>query len=334
MAKSQDRAAALHHALVTRLKLRHLSLIAALDRHRSVSRVAAELAVSQPSVTKALREVEDIFSTTLFERTGRGLIVTAAGESVLNLTRRWLAELNATTQELTSIEAGRLGRLRLGIAHGVPQALLSAALHQLLGGTSRVAVMTREGTTDELVAGLLARELDCAIGRSYDGEAPGLVQHALYEQEACLVTAATTARRLARKPMQLASLLQLDWIMPPANTPMRRTYNALFVAAGLQPPAPILEAVYGRSVAEVLEMEPNAIAILGKDVASDVVAAGGCAVLPLRLGLNLPPVSFFASDLLAHHPAIDALRATLVEAGKALARSRSASAGAANRANR
>jgi len=176
---ARDPAAELQHALVSRLKLRQLALLQAVDRHRSLGRVAAEMRVSQPAITKALREAEDIFGSTLFERTPRGLIPTAAGDAVLHYVRRWLAELEATTRVLTSLEAGRSGRLRLGLTQQVPQKLLSAALDHLLHRTPRMAVMTREGTTDELVAGLLARELDCALGRSYDGDATGLVQEAI-----------------------------------------------------------------------------------------------------------------------------------------------------------
>ena len=57
----------------SRLKLRHLTLLESLERCRSLSRVAAEMDLSQPAITKALREIEDIFMARLFERTSRGL---------------------------------------------------------------------------------------------------------------------------------------------------------------------------------------------------------------------------------------------------------------------
>src|SRR6478609_3505536 len=200
LASARDPAADLQHALLSRLKLRQLSLLQAIDRHRTLGRVAAEMRLSQPAITKALHEVEDVFGSPLFERTPRGLVPTPAGEAVLHYAKRWLAELEATTRVLTSLEAGLAGRVRLGLTQQVPQKLLSAALDHLLHRTPRLAVMTREGTTDELVAGLLARELDCAIGRSYDGDATGLVQEAIYQQAPCLVVAAKSLKRLSRGP--------------------------------------------------------------------------------------------------------------------------------------
>src|SRR5688572_10719697 len=136
-----DRASALLHSLQSRLKLRQLALLLAVERHRTVSRVATEMGITQPAVTKALREVEGIFAATLFDRTTRGLVPTPVGDAVLAFARRWFAELDAATHVVASIEAGRQGRLRFGVAHGVPQALLLVALRDLLGRKPRVSVM-------------------------------------------------------------------------------------------------------------------------------------------------------------------------------------------------
>ena len=318
---ARDPAAELQRALLSRLKLRQLALLQAIDRHRTLGRVAAEMQLSQPAITKALHEVEDIFGSTLFDRTSRGLVPTAAGDAVLHYARRWLAELEATTRVLTSLEAGRGGRLRLGLTQQVPQRLMSAALTHLLGRSPRISVMAREATTDELVAGLLARELDCAIGRSYDGDASGLVQEAIYEQEPCLVVGAKNARRLSRGPLDWARLAQLDWILPPPNTPMRRTYNAIFVGAGVQPPLPILETNAVRSMETVLRQEPNAITIFARDVVAEMEQAGHWAALPYRLSWNLPPVSFFTLKELEGHPTVQSLRGVVIETAQRMKQS-------------
>ncbi|NML47029.1 LysR family transcriptional regulator [Ramlibacter sp. G-1-2-2] len=316
MATARDPAAVLQHALLTRLKLRQLALLQAVDRHRTLGRVAAEMRLSQPAITKALHEVEDIFDAPLFERTSRGLLPTPAGDAVLEYARRWLAELEATAQVLTSIGSGRSGRLRLGLTQWVPQQLLSTALTHLLQGTPRTAVMTREGVTDELVAALMAGELDCAIGRSYDGPVTGVVQQAFYEQEPCLMVAAASVKRLSRGPLDWARLAQLDWILPPPNTPMRRTYNAVFVGAGVQPPQPLLETTSMRSIETVLRTEANAVCILARDVVAEMAQGGVVAALPYRLGWMLPPVSFFTLKQLEQQPAVVSLRAAVMQTAR------------------
>jgi DNA-binding transcriptional LysR family regulator len=314
LASSHDPAAALHHALVSRLKLRQLALLQRIDRHRTLGRVAAEMRLSQPAVTKALREVEEIFGSAIFDRTPRGLVPTPAGGAVLAYAKRWLAELEATAQVLSSFKAGQAGRVRVGLTQQVPQKFISALMDHLLRRTPRVATMVREGTTDELVGLLLARELDCAIGRSYDGDATGLVQEAVYEQEPCLVVCAKSAKRLSRGPLDWARLAELDWILPPPNTPMRRTYNAVFVGAGVQPPVPMLESTSIRTLETALRDEPNAISILARDVVDEMEAKGHWRALPYRLGWNLPPVSFLTTSALQGDLLVKELRDVVVKA--------------------
>lgn len=311
----EERSQRLRHQLASRLKLRHLVLLQSLERHRSLSRVAAELRLSQPAITKALREIEDIFMARLFERSSRGLAPTAAGQAALRMAQVTLADVDATAQALTAIDTGLIDRVRLGITPQVPEALLNAAFTHLLGQTPRVSVLSKEGTTDELVAALSAREIDCAIGRSFDHSVGiDIDQEPIYEQEPCLLVPARSRARLARGPLDWARLAGLDWIFPPPNTPMRRTFSAMFLSAGVQPPSPVVETMSLRTIETVLRQLPNGVTILAKDLVADLVQRGECAALPYQLSWNLPPVSFFVARHMAEHPSVRALAAAVRKA--------------------
>lgn len=308
------RSTRLQHTVGSRLKLRHLSLLESVERHRTLSRVAAEMSLSQPAITKALREVEDIFMAKLFDRTSRGLQATAAGRAVLHFARVTLADMESTAQVLTAIDTGLNGRVRIGITPQVPEGLLHAALTHLLGQTPPVSVVAKEGTTDELVAALAAREIDCAIGRSFDdGVGADIAQEPIYEQEPCLLVPARSRARLSRGPLDWARLAKLDWIFPPHNTPMRRTFSTIFLSAGVQPPSPIVETMSLRTIETVLRHMPNGVTILAKDIVAELVLRGDCAALPYKLSWNLPPVSFFVSRQMVDHPTVRSL-ATAVRA--------------------
>ena len=101
--------------LATRLKLRHYSLLIELDRSRSVSRAAERLGLAQPTVTRSLREIEDIFMTQLFTRSRRGLEPTSAGLLVLARARLALADADGLGQDLAALGSGLQGRLRVGV---------------------------------------------------------------------------------------------------------------------------------------------------------------------------------------------------------------------------
>ncbi len=313
-----ERTARLRHAAGSRLKLRHLQLLQSVERHRTLSRVALEMKVSQPAITKALREVEDIFMAPLFERTSRGLVATAAGRAVLHFAQVTLADMGSTAEVLTAIDTGLIGRVRIGITPQVPEGLLHAALKHLLGQSPRVSVLSTEGTTDELVAALSAREIDCAIGRSFDHSVGvDIDQEPIYEQEPCLLVPARSRARLSRGPLDWARLAELDWIFPPPNTPMRRTFSTIFLSAGVQPPSPIVETMSLRTIETALRNVPNGVTILAKDIVADLVQRGDCAALPYKLTWNLPPVSLFVSRHMARHPTVESLAAAIRLAARA-----------------
>ena len=77
--------------LANRLKHRHLALLTNIAKHGSLTRVAAATGISQPAVTKALAELEDIFGAPLFLRSGRGLQATPLGELALLRARHMLS---------------------------------------------------------------------------------------------------------------------------------------------------------------------------------------------------------------------------------------------------
>lgn len=290
-----DGADTLNERLVARLKLRQLALLQKLAQHRSVSRVALEMRLSQPAITQALREIESLFGTPLFVRGSRSLAPTPAGEVALSHARRALAALESTARELAAIEAGRHGRLRIGVIPHLPTSLLEAVLDAMLSASPRIAVMLREGTSDELVADLRSGEMDWAIGRPFYEEGDTDIHHEpLYEQRPCLLVPTASRARLARAPFDLRRLAGLDWVLPPPRTPIRRSANALFARAGVAPPVPLLETYSLKTIEMVLARERNAIALLAHDVGAELVGRGAAALLPGELAWNLPPISLLS----------------------------------------
>ncbi|BDB26349.1 LysR family transcriptional regulator [Cupriavidus sp. TA19] len=278
------------HNLVSRLRLRHLPLLLALERQRSVSRVAAELNLSQPAVTKTLREIEDIFMVPLFTRTRRGLEPTPTGRAVLAHARLTLADTDALGRELAAIGAGMSGRLRIGVIPFISRTVLDAACSFGLTQSPRVSVLVREGTTDELVAALREHELDCVVARTFYAPGADIAQQPLYREEPALVVPAGAASRLGRGPLDWRRLAERDWILPPPNTPIRRTINTIFAVAGVAQPVPIVETYSIKTMATLLRNHAAATTIVPRAVAGELVEGGGAAVLPHALSWDLPPV--------------------------------------------
>ena len=76
----------LNWVLQTRLKLRHLQLLAALGEHRALNRAAESLGISQPAASKLLIDLETALDQELFDRVGRGLVPNGYGEILMRRT--------------------------------------------------------------------------------------------------------------------------------------------------------------------------------------------------------------------------------------------------------
>ncbi len=294
--------------LVARLKLRHLALLVELDRHRSVSRVARNLELSQPTVTRALGEIESIFKTSLFVRSRRGLEPTAAGALVLARANVVLADTNSLGQDLEALASGLQGRLRIGVIPFLSRITQDRVWRYLLALRPRLGFWVEEATTHNLIQAVQARTLDCAICRLTPvGPEAGLEQHLLYEQEPRLVVSRVAARRLVKRGLDWEAFASLQWILPPADTPIRQMIHSIFASAGQPAPIPLMEAYAHNTLASVLSQMPDAITILPDDIAQEIADLSGAHVLPQRLRWNLPPVAVVRLRDAANAAVVDAL---------------------------
>src|SRR5690554_4587214 len=88
------------HRLTQRLKMRHLQLLLRIQQHGSLTRVAEEMATSQPAVTNALAEVEGMFGAALFDRSARGMAPTPLGKVALGRARSIINDLEHLVRDM------------------------------------------------------------------------------------------------------------------------------------------------------------------------------------------------------------------------------------------
>ena len=146
------------------MELRHLRYFVAVADAGNVSRAAQRLHVTQPALSRQIRDLEHDFACRLFDRIGRRIILTRDDEDVLERTRRLLADAEALRERARALAGGEAGVLRIG---AVPQ-FIEAALPDVLARYS----LAYPGIDVELVedgGGLLLRrlqqgELHLAVG--------------------------------------------------------------------------------------------------------------------------------------------------------------------------
>ncbi|KVT74152.1 LysR family transcriptional regulator [Burkholderia ubonensis] len=160
-----------------------LITFAAVAEHHNISRAALALHLSQPAVSGQLRLLQDEFGEPLYQRDGRGIRLTPAGEQLAqyaNALRDTFAQARAFRDAVRGLDAGTL---RIGASTTPASYLLPYLIAAFQQTAPRVAIQTMSGNTSEVVAALPS--LDIALIEGPPGEAlpPGTAVHAWHEDE-------------------------------------------------------------------------------------------------------------------------------------------------------
>ena len=280
--------------MATRLRMKHLALLLAIQQQRSLTRVAEQMATSQPAITQALAELESLFGAPLFIRSARGMTPTALGDLVLARAQTMLADLDHWALDIEAVKHERAAHLHVGVIPFLPGRMLAQAIGRTRPRGRRITVTLHEDTSDHLLARLRAHELDCVIGRtSAILDMSGLKHTVLYQQEPRMVAHRRLAARLGRKPLQWAELTELDWVLGARHTPMREQITDFFLRAGVEPPLPFVESLSAKIIGELVAANERAVSIVPADVAEELVRIAGVGMVAHRFGWTLPPITLF-----------------------------------------
>ena len=157
------------------LRYRHLALIDSLARTGNMHSSAQQLGLSQPAVSKMLRDIENQFGFTLFERLNRELPATELGAEVIAYAQRALNDCQTFSYRLESLRQGGHGYLKVGAifaatAHALPETLL-----RLKGRRPLLTIELLEDTSDHLLKLLEHKQLDLVVGRFTDQDRKSVV---------------------------------------------------------------------------------------------------------------------------------------------------------------
>src|ERR1700752_2566637 len=226
-----------------KFRLRHVELIAELYDCRSILKASRRLSLTQPTLTKALQDVEATLGLRLFERNNRGLSPTAYGEIFARHAKIVLAQLRHAAEELESLRVGYSGKVPVGTLLAASASILPDAIALLKKQRPAVAISVVVGTYDILMPSLLVGDLDMVLGRlPEEGRRHSLVYEEFYAEPICVVT--RRAHPLARKRrLSLRDLANEAWLLPLPETALRRQIERAFADAGA--PAPRNEGESG-----------------------------------------------------------------------------------------
>ena len=189
-----------------RMELRHLRYFVIVAEEQNVTRAAERLHVSQPPLSRQIRDLEQELGVELFRRTAKSLALTEAGKIFLGEARAVLVRAEKAVQTVRDAASGEQGRIRVGYAPSLTVELLPKTLRAFERAHPGVRVTLHDLSTEECVQRLASRKIDVALTvRPSESSMRGLVFTRLKNYALCCAVGAT--HPLARK--RSMSLTQL-----------------------------------------------------------------------------------------------------------------------------
>jgi DNA-binding transcriptional LysR family regulator len=216
------------------MDIRQLKAFVAIAETGTFTAGAARVHVTQAAISMQIRQLEDELGVRLFTRLPRRVLLTEAGEALLARARTILREHNAAIVEMAELAGAERGRLRVGSASAMVSAdPLPTLLKELRKDHARADLFVTSGTSESLVAQILAGELDVAFV-SLPVESQEVQTELLSRDE--LVAIAHPSHKLASQRVISAAMLGAEnLILGERGGNTRRQIDEFFIQSGVRP---------------------------------------------------------------------------------------------------
>ncbi|WP_123024286.1 LysR family transcriptional regulator [Mycolicibacterium stellerae] len=168
------------------MNLEELQWFVVLAETEHVTDAAAELSVSQPTLSRALARFEREAGTPLFDRVNRRLRLNAYGQIMLEHATRSIAEIRTATERIAALRDPNSGRVRLAFLHSLANWFVPEQLRRFRESAPAVGFELFQGPAHEITKRVLDGQADIAITAPRP-EAPGFGWRRLYVDQLCLV---------------------------------------------------------------------------------------------------------------------------------------------------
>ena len=218
-----------------------LQALIAMTEAQNYSLAARNLGLAQPTVHRAITQIEQEAARALFERTSFGMVATRPCRDIAQATRLAFAEFDQAEADLAEFDGREVGRIVLGSLPLSRSVVLPEALARFRTARPTQLVTVIDGPYNEMLAGLRRGEIDFIIGALRDPlPIEDVVQEPLFTDRLAIL--ARPGHALAGEEcVTLEALAQHSWAVPGKGTPSRSQFDALFESRGMPLPESILE---------------------------------------------------------------------------------------------
>lgn len=255
------------------MNLEQLRGFVEIAQTKHFTRAADRLHVAQPSLSRQIATLEADLGVELLHRARGHVALTEAGERLLPIARRMLADADTARDEMSDLSGLRRGRIRLGATPTLCTSLVADVLAEFRDRYPGIDIEIRERGSRSLIAALMAGELDLAliVTSVSSGAARAVLEREPILSERLVVVSDPTrpdpfdrtgdggsaAGGRVAAPVELDELARVPQVVFPENYDLRVTVDAAFRAHGLTP----LVAVEGAEMDAALSFAGRGIGV-------------------------------------------------------------------------
>jgi DNA-binding transcriptional LysR family regulator len=264
------------------MNLNHLAIFHAVAQAGGMTLGAERLDISQPAVSKQVRELERALGVHLFDRVGRRVRLSQAGELLAGYALRLFALAREAEEAIADLRAVGRGKLAIGASTTIGTYLLPAVAAEFWRRHPSIELLVEIENTDQVHRRLIANELDVGLTEGFveDEELEGEVFH---RDELAVIAAAR--HPLAGKPRVPVSALRLEpFVLREPGSGTRAVEERAL--ARLKLPVRVAMALGSTEAIKRVVAEGVGLAVVSPLSVVAEVAAGELAVLPVA-GLHI-----------------------------------------------
>lgn len=226
----------MHHLhIAASMDLRYLQTFVTVAELGTVTLASQRLHISQPALSRQIADLEEALKVQLFDRVGRRLVLSNAGQQLLDDCRRLLGASRALVDRAASLRSGDAGVLRVGLSPQQMESVVSTFLPGYAESHPGVTVQVMEGNGTEVLRWLEQGEIDLAgalpHGIHVDLNRYGERQLATVD----LLAASHPARFLGNgEEIEVAGVSKLPLLLLGMDFGFRRAFDAACSLAGVQ----------------------------------------------------------------------------------------------------
>jgi DNA-binding transcriptional LysR family regulator len=220
------------------LHIRQITHFLAIVEEGSFGKAAQRVHLTQPALSKSIRQLEERLQARLIDRTPQGVTPTGFGLAFMDHARAIRTEISHAVAQLREMQGLRTGSVSVGVGPSVASGVLPYVMARIVSAHPEITVNVTEGLSDILAKGLLCGELDFVIGARLDFESSAEISNEPLYVDRCGIVARAGHPILNGPIPSISELAKRSWILTRRPETLRTKFDDIFRRHELDPPSP------------------------------------------------------------------------------------------------